>query len=280
MESLCITRNPNEAYAKFLELKGSFIEVRDINETNYYQVYNKFITESDETEAPIYNQILELEAIELHKLKTIIEKKGGLVLDLNTDCVACVFKNDILPFTILEDGINIKDYEYAEGIPKYKLEFKEERLKNAKLEKFKRSEKYEYKNQIYNMFDDVLDNNFDPLINTIIDTNQSFVINARAGCGKSTLIKMLQSKLTVLGKTHVSLAPTNKACRVINGKTIHKFVIESSKKSLKEMKIDYIIIDEISMVAEKFYKFFISVKRVRPDIKFIISGDFEQLLPV
>jgi ATP-dependent exoDNAse (exonuclease V) alpha subunit len=34
------------------------------------------------------------------------------------------------------------------------------------------------------------------------------------------------------------------------------------------------------MVAEKFYKYFISLKRMRPDIKFIISGDFAQLLPV
>jgi ATP-dependent exoDNAse (exonuclease V) alpha subunit len=110
-------------------------------------------------------------------------------------------------------------------------------------------------------------------VDTIVNKNQSFVINARAGARKSTLIKMLQTKLTVLGRTHVSLAPTNKACRVIDGKTIHKFVIESSKKSLKEMKIDYIIIDEISMVAEKFYKFVVSLKRVRPDIKFIISGD-------
>ena len=38
--SLCITRNANEAYNHFLSLKGSFIEVRDIDNTNYYQVYS------------------------------------------------------------------------------------------------------------------------------------------------------------------------------------------------------------------------------------------------
>ena len=54
--SLCITRNANEAYNHFLSLKGSFIEVRDIDKTNYYQVYSKYMTKKDETEAPIYNQ--------------------------------------------------------------------------------------------------------------------------------------------------------------------------------------------------------------------------------
>jgi hypothetical protein len=34
------------------------------------------------------------------------------------------------------------------------------------------------------------------------------------------------------------------------------------------------------MVPEVFYKCFITLKRVRPNLKFIIAGDFEQLLPV
>ena len=34
------------------------------------------------------------------------------------------------------------------------------------------------------------------------------------------------------------------------------------------------------MVQEIYYKFFIYLKRANPKIKFIIAGDFEQLLPV
>ena len=45
-------------------------------------------------------------------------------------------------------------------------------------------------------------------------------------------------------------------------------------------KYDYIFIDEISMVQEIYYKFLIYLKRMNPKIKFIIAGDFEQLLPV
>jgi hypothetical protein len=34
------------------------------------------------------------------------------------------------------------------------------------------------------------------------------------------------------------------------------------------------------MMHEIFYKFFITLKRTLPDIKFIVAGDFAQLLPV
>jgi ATP-dependent exoDNAse (exonuclease V) alpha subunit len=45
-------------------------------------------------------------------------------------------------------------------------------------------------------------------------------------------------------------------------------------------KYEYIFIDEISMVQEIFYKFFIYLQRAVPNLKFIIAGDFNQLLPV
>jgi ATP-dependent exoDNAse (exonuclease V) alpha subunit len=86
--------------------------------------------------------------------------------------------------------------------------------------------------------------------------------------------------MTEKGIQFISLAPTNKACRIIDGTTLHKFTISHSRKSLMEIKWEYIIIDEISMVSEHFYKFFITLHRVRPEIKFIIGGDFAQLLPV
>ncbi len=77
---------------------------------------------------------------------------------------------------------------------------------------------------------------------------------------------MMQTDITDKGIQFISLAPTNKACRVINGTTLHKFTISHSH--------------EISMVSEHFDKFFITLHRVRPEIKFIICGDFAQLLPV
>ena len=50
------------------------------------------------------------------------------------------------------------------------------------------------------MIDDVNDNNFDPLVDHIVNSNQSIHIDGRAGTGKSTLIKSLQTELTKLKK--------------------------------------------------------------------------------
>jgi len=51
-------------------------------------------------------------------------------------------------------------------------------------------------------------------------------------------------------------------------------------KKLKDINYNYIITDEINMVPELFYKYFCIIKRLKPNTKFIIAGDFEQLLPV
>jgi ATP-dependent exoDNAse (exonuclease V) alpha subunit len=108
----------------------------------------------------------------------------------------------------------------------------------------------------------------------------SINIDGLAGTGKSTLIKKLQDEMKIRGISFKSLAPTNKAARIIQGQTIHKFIRSHSKKGISEMATKYIFIDEISMVPELFYKYFIVLHRIRPDIKFIIAGDFLQMEPV
>ena len=49
---------------------------------------------------------------------------------------------------------------------------------------------------------------------------------------------------------------------------------------MTHQQLDYVFVDEISMVPEMFYKFFVVLKRMRPQLKFIFAGDFCQLLPV
>jgi len=300
-KSLGMTSSANEAYNLFLAHNSNFIDVRTIDDKDYYNVYNKYLTQKEESEAPIYHQIVELEAIELHKLAQLVKNNNGFVLDLNTDCVSCVFKNDEFPFQ-MEDVSNIQGYYYddAKTLPKYKIENKTarlnvkklideaeykdklyyERLQIQKLAKMNRIIKYEHKEMEWLNFNDVEDNNFEPLVKMIIESKKSIHIDGRAGVGKSSLIKNLQTELTKMNIKFTSLAPTNKACRIINGKTIHKFIGCHSRTSLVSMDCNVIFIDEISMVPEKFYKFFIILKTLRPDIIFIISGDFEQLLPV
>ncbi len=52
------------------------------------------------------------------------------------------------------------------------------------------------------------------------------------------------------------------------------------KKNIKNLNIDYIFVDEISMVHEIYYKFLLIIKQLLPKVKFIICGDFKQLPPV
>ncbi len=63
--------------------------------------------------------------------------------------------------------------------------------------------------------------------------------------------------------------------------TIHKFSTKLKKQSqVENLDLDYIFIDDVSMLGEVSYKFLMMIKKIRPDIKFIISGDHNQLKPV
>jgi len=96
--SVCITANSCEAYNQFLQNKGCFIEVITINEVKFFHVYKELEITNIETEKLIYDQILDLEAIALHKLSNLIKSKGGIVLYLNTYCISCSFSYDVFPF--------------------------------------------------------------------------------------------------------------------------------------------------------------------------------------
>ena len=277
--SLMITTNPNTAYTHFLDKNGCFIDTRFINDQTYYQVFDRFFSNREETEAPIYNQILEQEAIEVHKLITLIESKGGVALDVSTDCVSCVFKTDELPFEI-ESGKYIQGFydDANSNSPTYRIEDKDERLQVERLKAYRRTDQYYHKQKNFNIIPDSDD--FDALTEAILSSKKSIHIDGRAGCGKTTLTKKIQAALKAQDIEFVSLAPTNKAARLINGETIHRFIAKASGSYIRETKTKYIFIDEVSMMCEMFYKFFIVLKRMRPDIKFIIAGDFAQLLPV
>ena len=94
-------------------------------------------------------------------------------------------------------------------------------------------------------------------------------------------MKLLQDKLKEQDKKYTCLCPTNLAALLVNGIHIHKFAARLKKQAcIKNLDLDYRFIDEVSMLAEVFYKFLMMIKRVKNDIKFIISGDYTQLKPV
>ena len=298
-KSLAITTDLNQAYNLLIDRKGCFLDQRTIGERDYYQAFEAYKTKREETEAPIYNMILDMEAIELHKLMNTISSKGGVVLDLSTDCVSCVFKDNKFPFKVEKGSCNIKGYYYDSDMtqPKYKLEMSGleadwsvdglpkptitvERLKIERMANYTRTDTFTHRETSWNITPDREDDDFDPLIKEILDNNRSTNIRGAAGSGKSTFVNKLQKAMDFRGIKYIALAPTNKAARIIQGQTIHRFIARASSKLLKEMDVKYFFVDEVSMMPEMFYKFFCTLKRLRPELQFIMAGDFRQFLPV
>ena len=278
--TLGVIKGCYDAYLNHFNTKDSFINSFAIDNDIYYHMYKDVKTLKYETESPFYNQIVQTENILIHQLKVLIESKNGTVIDLNTDACSCTFPDDVFPFKMLDD-VNLDEYFYDGIVPLYKLEYKDG-LKHERCKQMIRKDTYSLVKSKWNEFEDVKDNNFKPLVDTIVNSGKSFHILGRAGTGKSTLIKSIQERLDEDKKIYITLCPTNKACLVIkDAMTLCKFSNKfKNKHTIKNLNIDYIFVDEISMVHEIYYKFLLIIKQLKPKVRFIISGDFKQLPPV
>ena len=65
-KSISFTPNSCDAFNSYLKYKGSFIEVKHIEDKKYYHTFEKIFKTDLETESPIYNQIINQEQIELN----------------------------------------------------------------------------------------------------------------------------------------------------------------------------------------------------------------------
>ena len=195
---------------------------------------------------------MELEAIELYKLSQIIESKGGTVIDLKTDCIRCGFPDEI-PFTTSNDK-DFDDYYFDDDKTVHKFNFEvATALHNERKPKYIRNKTFTKKRVHY---PDVLDNDFTPLVNQILDTMGSTNLQASAGCGKTTLIELyIKPELEKRKLSYTVLTPTNISALLVNGLTLDKFTNKiKSKESLEKYTTDYFIIDECSMMKEVNYK--------------------------
>jgi len=121
-------------------------------------------------------------------------------------------------------------------------------------------------------------------------------VTGRAGTGKSTLLKALRDQIA--GEM-VVLAPTGLAAINVGGQTIHSFFgfpprliqssdIRRSRNGRVMRKLDYVVIDEVSMVRSDLMSAIdhaLRVNRGRPREAFggarlIMFGDLHQLPPV
>jgi len=276
--SVHVTESKIEALQYSLQYEGSFMSSFVSNNKLFFHVFAPSKTTNIETERPLYDQIVQQEAMELHRLKTLVESKGGIVTDINTDAITCTFPDDKFPFDLIDEK-NINGYYWDElkTVPKYKLEPNAKRVKYPKLVHYMRFDNYTLHTEPWEITPDVPDNNFDPLINKILDSNKSWLINGPPGAGKTTLINKIKEYLNNNGKVYKCLAPTNLAALLIDGTTVHKFACKLKKLTkFMETQLDYIFVDEVSMLHSNFYKILMIIKQLK-QCNIIVSGDFNQL---
>jgi len=122
------------------------------------------------------------------------------------------------------------------------------------------------------------------------NNERQFVFSGLAGAGKTTLIKYVNDELSKLSYTFRNLTITGKASQVLMSKgiasasTIHSFLYMAEfdelgelvgfrKKTYHEMEdVDFIIIDEASMVSYAIYQDLLATKK-----KILFVGDEFQL---
>jgi hypothetical protein len=123
------------------------------------------------------------------------------------------------------------------------------------------------------------------------------IIDAPAGTGKTTLLTALTAYLRNIDKKNVGclgndlnknvvscLAFTNNASSLLDehGMTLHSFFgvsIDNEYNGFKQ-KVDYIVIDEGSMVPYEMEGYILKYKNKYPNVKVIKVGDYHQLPPV
>ena len=226
---------------------------------------------------PLYKQVLEQELVELATMESILVSKGAFILSRATDAIRYAFDHEI----------NVFDsyfWDDAKTVPKYRRELDKTSTRSA-MQSYRRKAPKEM-DDITIAYKSVIDDyeNLEKSIDDLLATGEGCHIDGRAGCGKSFYIKKMMAELDKRGIKYVALAPTNVATNLIGGITVSKFGykhMSNRKQLLKELKDKaYIFVDEISMVQSEDYKCFVMIKRCMPWIRFIISGDFNQLLAV
>jgi 5-methylcytosine-specific restriction enzyme A len=275
--SVHVTESKIEALQYSLQYEGSFMSSFVSNNKLFFHVFAPSKTTNIETKRPLYDQIVQQEAMELHRLKTLVESKGGIVTDINTDAITCTFPDDKFPFDLIDEKNLDYYWDDLKTVPKYKLEPNAKRVKYPKLVHYMRFDNYTLHTEPWEIIPDVPDNNFEPLINKILDSNASWLINGPPGAGKTTLINKIKEYLNNNGKVYKCLAPTNLAALLIDGTTVHKFACKLKKLTkFMETQLDYIFVDEVSMLHSNFYKILMIIKQLK-NCNIIVSGDFNQL---
>ena len=223
-----------------------------------YICNKKELQELQDTNRPIYQQILEQSHINLAKFCHKYDIKNNDIIQIKTDCL--IFRSD----NIIEYNNKMGGWK-KEDLPSYYF------IKSKKA----RTELYTMEKKEWKILDDV---------EIAINKDEGFLLTGLPGTGKTYNTKNIIKILEKLNKKIILTATTNAATRLIPGaQTLHKVIgldndaeLYTYKHLSKFKYIDYMIIDEYSMINSDMYKILSMIKR-KYKVKFIIIGDANQL---
>lgn len=209
----------------------------------------------------LQSQIVQMGYLDVYRM---IKKQNGTLLSVRVDCIDFIKTTEYVGI-----GDNMGEYKIAP--------------KNTKYKKTELKHKI-YKQEIRDFSNITINDEFD--MNEIIEKtdDKNILLLGSAGVGKSYVLKQIKKHLTDKQLNIKYAAFTNMASKNIDGITLHKLFgldingIQSHTASFDG--IDYVVIDEVSMMPSIFYDAIINIRRQYPHIKFILCGDFNQLSPV
>lgn len=259
----------DEASQWFVDNNNVFITSHKLGDQTLFEGCYENEIAVDDNAYPLYSMVLQLEAMELHQLESLIVDNGGTPLERNTDAIRYEAKTEI--------DISVYFWDNAKTKPKYQAE------ENTPLKCETKPHWIRENNLKYDDFD-IEWNRHNKIVKEVFDMKKSMMINGRAGVGKTYFVNELITLIKESGKKYECLAPTNKSARLINGITLdslnYKSIFNNDSIVRWAKSIDYLVVDEISMVKEKFYRLLTNIKKINPRIIFYICGDFDQLEPV
>lgn len=237
--------------------------INKIDNTDYYLYgYNKDVKLYD-VNIPMYIQILDQSNIKLYDM---IKKVDGELIARKVDCA--IIKN---PKNKLEIGDNWGDYRtsYIPNINNYEI-----------------TNNFNYTDEKdLILYDNIIDSDdYEKVLNICIN-KKGCLLTGDAGTGKSYVIHKITE---ILGNEKViKITPTNKSALNIRGQTIHRFLRldkdgKIPKKTIEKIKnigLELIIIDEISMINKELWKLLLLLKE-ETKISFLLIGDEKQLPPI
>ena len=240
------------------------INSRGYEEPLIYNIIDKSEISKYENTLPIHRKIYDIANMEMYEL--YLE-----VLSLNPKAELLGIKTDCLVFKNIKKDIELSDE--IGGVKKCRVPDSNKYTLNTKP--LIRDETYNLEYEKWNSIkeDDIYDIFKDGLL-----------VYGMSGTGKTTKLNQL---LNEIPDEYTTIAPTHKACKLVNGDTIHRMFginpidlsYEYKKaQNLKNSGIKYIFIDEISMISERIWCILCHLKK-QFNFIFIGAGDFMQIKP-